>query len=153
MKPTYPKFTADELNKRINDYFIYITGQQQVQGDLLTGLNPKPTAKTKKAGEQQPIPATITGLALYLDFNSLYDYEAAEKRGRFAQLLKRARLRIEAEYEKKLHQHSSGGAIFALKNLGWNDDKTPGHASVKPLKIQIIETGLKPAASEKEVIL
>jgi hypothetical protein len=66
-------------------------------------------------------PATITGLALYLGFESrqsFYDYEGKEG---FSYTIKRARLRIENEYEIKLSGNSVAGSIFALKNLGWKD--------------------------------
>jgi len=66
-------------------------------------------------------PATITGLALYLGFESrqsFYDYE--DKDG-FSYTIKRARLRIENEYEEKLSGNNCTGSIFALKNLGWKD--------------------------------
>ncbi len=70
--------------------------------------------------------------------------------------LKRAHLRIEAIYEKKLHQQPSTGAIFALKSLGRNEGaagKTKKGNAVKILKIKIIETGPKLAANENEVVL
>lgn len=66
-------------------------------------------------------PATITSLAFYLGFasrQSLYDYE---KNDEFSYTIKRARLRIEIEYETKLHSKNPTGAIFALKNFGWTD--------------------------------
>src|SRR5690349_15595622 len=70
-----------------------------------------------EAGE----PATITGLALYLGFESrqsFYDYEEREE---FSYAIKRARTRIEYEYEKKLSGNNCTGPIFALKNMGWKD--------------------------------
>jgi hypothetical protein len=66
-------------------------------------------------------PATITGLALFLGFESrqsFYDYEEKED---FSYTIKRARLRIEHEYEKKLSGNNVAGPIFALKNLSWKD--------------------------------
>lgn len=66
-------------------------------------------------------PATITGLALYLGFESrqsFYDYEKDEK---FSYIIKKARLRIEYEYEKKLTGQNVAGPVFALKNMGWKD--------------------------------
>ena len=61
--------------------------------------------------------ATITGLALYLGFDSrqsLYDYEDKQE---FSYIIKRAKLAVENSYE------TSGTAfdIFALKNMGWKD--------------------------------
>jgi len=67
------------------------------------------------------MPATITGLALFLGFESrqsFYDYEERED---FSYTIKRARLMIENEYEKKLSGNNCTGSIFALKNLGWKD--------------------------------
>ena len=61
--------------------------------------------------------ATITGLALYLGFESrktLYNYGEKED---FLHIIKRACLTVENSYEQ------SGGTIdiFALKNMGWVD--------------------------------
>ena len=75
--------------------------------------------------------------------------------GRFAEVLKWGHLRIEASYEKKLHAQSATGAIFALKNMGWNErsDNKPAEEVPKTVKVEIHESGPKPAESEKEVIL
>ncbi len=65
---------------------------------------------------------TITGLALYLGFESrqsFYDYEGKES---FSYTIRRARLRIENVYENGLmKQGVQTGCIFALKNFGWTD--------------------------------
>ena len=64
---------------------------------------------------------TVTGLALALGFESrqsLYDYE---ENNDFSYIVKKARLRIENGYEKRLHEQACTGAIFALKNMGWKD--------------------------------
>lgn len=66
---------------------------------------------------------TVTGLALYLGFcdrQSLYDYN---KRAEFSCIIKRAKTCIENHYENSLNGKACTGAIFALKNMGW-DDKT-----------------------------
>jgi hypothetical protein len=66
-------------------------------------------------------PLTITGLALFLGFESrqsIYDYE---KQGKFSYTIKRARLRIEHYAEMMLFTKAPAGAIFALKNYGWSD--------------------------------
>lgn len=77
-----------------------------------------------KVGEQ-PL---ITGLMLHLGFasrQSFYDYE---KRGPFSYVVKRARLRVEMAYEKRLLSTSPTGAIFALKNMGWSDRMDMRHS-------------------------
>jgi len=66
-------------------------------------------------------PLTVTGLALYLGFESrqsLYDYEKKEE---FSFIIKKARLTVENGYEKRLASRNPTGAIFALKNMGWAD--------------------------------
>jgi hypothetical protein len=106
--------------------------------------------------DREPEPATIAGLALYLGFSSRQAFEDYEANGKFADRLKRARLQIEAAYEKKLHYQSPTGAIFALKSMGWNeraDNKPADEAANTLLKVEIIKSGPQLAASEKEVIL
>ena len=64
---------------------------------------------------------TITGIALFLGFESrqsLYDYEKMEG---YSYIIKRARLFVERDYEKGLKTQYSSGSIFALKNMGWTD--------------------------------
>lgn len=72
--------------------------------------------------EEKKEPATVTGLALHIGFESrqsIYDYE---EDGQFSYIIKNARLRVECEYEKRLSaSQSPTGAIFALKNMGWKD--------------------------------
>lgn len=66
---------------------------------------------------------TITGLALYLGFNSrqaLLNYEHKEE---FNDAVKKAKLRIEMNYEQALFNKNAAGPIFALKNFGWSDKK------------------------------
>jgi len=87
--------TDDQLSEMVDEYFQSIIEDQ--------------------------VPATVTGLALYLGFESrqsFYDYEEKEE---FSYTIKRARMRIENEYEKKLSGNNCTGSIFALKNLGWKD--------------------------------
>ena len=71
---------------------------------------------------------TISGMAMYLGFvsrQSMYDYENNPK---FSYIIKKARIFIESEYEKKLHSNSCTGAIFALKNMGWEDKQKTEHS-------------------------
>ena len=78
--------------------------------------------------------ATITGLALYLGFESrqsLYDYK--EKKD-FSYLLKRATLAVENSYE------TSGSAfdIFALKNMGWKDKTEVEQTNVNNEPVRVV---------------
>ena len=100
-------------------------------------------------------PPTQAGLAYFLGFTSRQQYELLEAKGRYSTLLKRARLRIESIYEKKLH-HSSSGAVFALKTMGRNeraDTNLRGKEANGVFEVEIIKSDLKPASSENEVVL
>ncbi|RYZ94856.1 MAG: hypothetical protein EOP47_26995, partial [Sphingobacteriaceae bacterium] len=98
---------------------------------------------------------TLSGLILFLGFESRADFDSYEKNGAFAGTLKRGRLRIEAEYEKKLHFQSPTGAIFALKKLGWDDRTNEEHitSTITTLKIEVVNTGFVPVSSENQVRL
>jgi hypothetical protein len=159
MKHKYILFSkVEQINRRIADYFKWI------EGEYHTELLPfKPTAKSppemreQKVWDHQPQPPTLSGLALHLGFDSLQAFEAYEKNGRFAAIAQRARLRIESEYEKMLHQQPATGAIFALKSLGWME-KTASNQSESTsanavLKVEILPTGPTPAACEQDVSL
>src|SRR5258708_7564435 len=112
----------------------------------------KPATDAKKQKkEKAPEPFTIAGLSLHLGFNSKQAFDEYEITGKFADRIKRARLRIEALYEKKLHTQYTSGAIFALKSLGWNerpDNKSADEAANTVLKVEIIQTGPQLASSE-----
>lgn len=64
---------------------------------------------------------TITGLAFFLGFESRQSFYDYEKNDAFSYIIKRARLRVEMQYELRLGNQSPTGAIFALKNMGWKD--------------------------------
>jgi hypothetical protein len=156
MKNKYILFSrVEQINHCIADYFKWIQGEHHTES-----LPFKPTAKSppemreQKVWDREPQPPTLSGLAFHLGFDSLQTFEAYEKNGLFATVLKRARLKIEAEYEKMLHQQPVTGAIFALKSLGWLE-KSTDNAPVNDItiKIEILETGPAPAAREQEVDL
>jgi len=107
----------------------------------------------QKVFDREAEPATIAGLAFFLGFNSRDEFDEYESRGKFSTLIKRARLRIEAAYEKKLD--TPAGAMFALKNMGWNEkaENSKPADMVRSIKVKIIESGPKPVSSEKEVVL
>ena len=152
-KPSFNK--GSELSKLINDYFIHIEGVYHLEGKPIKEVKEQSHIE-QKVWDREPEPPTISGLALFLGFNSRGAFDNYEQNGKFANTLKRGRLRIETIYEKKLHQPAPTGALFALKSMGWNEkpeSKTIDTEPVKSLKIEIIETGPKPAESEAEVIL
>lgn len=113
--------TVEDLDKAITGYFEYIKGkkgEREVEVKKKDGLI---DFQTETFWVWPPEPPTITGLAYYLGFNSRQSFYDYEKDGDFSYTIKRARLRIENEYEKALHHQSPTGAIFALKNFGWTD--------------------------------
>jgi hypothetical protein len=72
-------------------------------------------------------PYLITGLALSLDTSreTLCDYG---KKDKFSDTIKRAKLRVEADYEKSLRKNGRAGDIFGLKNFGWKDRTETAHS-------------------------
>lgn len=108
-----PKFkTAEELTNKVSDYF-----------DSLL-----PDVENQEL-EQLPEYPTITGLALFLGFESrqsIYDY--CKRNEVFSYVLKRAMLAIENHYETRLNYQSPTGAIFALKNMNWSDKTEVEHS-------------------------
>lgn len=81
--------------------------------------------------QEQGYPMTWTGLALALGLPSrraLTDY-ATKYGDQFAHSAKRAKMLVEASYERRLHSQSPTGAIFGLKNLGWSDSSEVNHRS------------------------
>ncbi len=64
---------------------------------------------------------TITGLSLYLGFDSRSSFYNYSKKEEFLHIIKRAQLVVEMSYEEMLHTKASTGAIFALKNMSWVD--------------------------------
>jgi hypothetical protein len=73
---------------------------------------------------------TITGLALYLGFESrqsLSDYNIKSKE--YSYIIKRAKLAVEHSYET----HGQTIDIFALKNMGWVDRQELTGANGNPL--------------------
>lgn len=72
---------------------------------------------------------TITGLCLFLGFESRQSFYDYEKRDGFSYAVKKARLRIENVYEKNLHGTQPAGSIFALKNMGWTDSQSIDHTT------------------------
>jgi len=108
---------ADELQSKIDEYFVYI------QGDFtdVTLRDEQGEPYQERKYTRRPENPTITGLAIHIGFESrqsVYDYE---KSGQFSYIIKRARLYVENGYEQALMSEKPTGAIFALKNMGWID--------------------------------
>ena len=152
MKKSKPKFaSAERLGNLIMQYFEWIEGEYHIEQKEIKGV-----LTDEKVWDRESEPPTIAGLAFHLGFSSLKQMEQYEAAGKYAGLIQRGRLRIIAEYEKKLHTGPSSGAIFALKGLmGWNnqDENKPSEATNINLKTEIITTGPPLASSERDVVL
>lgn len=125
-----------KLQAAIDEYFE--TGL--TARTFLTGVDPYKKEITIRV-------PTITGLALFLGFasrQSIYDYE---KDGRFSYIIKRARLKVEVNYEEMLQLNTvASGPIFALKNMGWTDKTEIAHGGIEggpPIVINL-GAGVKP---------
>lgn len=111
-----PKYkTKEEMQEAIDNYFNDLPSYEVIVGAEILQVR-KPT---------------ITGLAYALGFcsrASMYEYESKEE---FSDTIKRARLRIENDYEMQLRTANTGhaGIIFGLKNLGWSDKQEIDHKS------------------------
>jgi len=144
--------SARQLQKLIGNYFAHTAGEWHMASVPLKGKAADDTS-LQKIWDREPEPPTLSGLALYLGFESLDNFEAYEREGEYAAILKRGRLQVEAEYEKKLHGQSAG-IIFALKKLGWTDKGDNSQPSAQThLEIKLIESGPQPVGTEKDVQL
>jgi hypothetical protein len=73
-------------------------------------------------------PMAMSGLAFVLGFasrQSFYDYE---KDPAFTRSVRRAKLLVEWQCEKRCHESAqAAGPIFLLKNFGWTDKQVVEH--------------------------
>lgn len=118
-----PKYTNDELEKKVEEYF------EKCEGEMLTDENGE--IVYNKYGQPVIIkvhPPTMTGLARSCDFKSrqaLLNYKARSIRA--AEILDKAKMRVEEYAEERLFDRDGvQGAKFTLcNNFGWSD-KQPG---------------------------
>lgn len=113
--------TVDDFDKKVEEYYEYIKGESKEMPYTKKLKDGSEETGTNLVWIREPEPPSITGLALFLGFESrqsLYDYEDKPE---FSYSIKRAKLRVEKNYEKYLLSQSATGAIFALKNFGWAD--------------------------------
>ena len=102
--------TPEELQEKIDQYFKDGMALRKV----VCG------SSNNRYIEHIPVP-TITGLCLYLGFESRQSFYTYGKKEEFSYTIKKARLRIEREYEEQLQVGAPTGSIFALKNFNWKD--------------------------------
>jgi hypothetical protein len=109
-----------ELQKKVDEYFEGLKGEFHYKED--------DEGEKIKVWDVYPENATITGLILYIGFESRSTFYEYEKKVEFSNIIKRASLRVENEYEKALRNDKQAtGSIFALKNMGWSDKSEIDH--------------------------
>lgn len=109
-----------EMELKINEYFANCPDKKTV----VVGL-----------GTMEMPAITITGLCIYLGFESRQSFYDYEKREGFSYTIKKARLRVENYYEQCLQFGNVTGAIFPLKNMGWEDKQDIKHSGSVALPI------------------
>lgn len=118
--------TPEALQTKISEFFARVETEQESDPNRTPG---------------------VAELAYYLGFESrqsLYDYE---KRGNeYSYIIKRARLYIEKEYEKKLSSEKSNPTkwIYTLNAMGYPKDKTDSRSTRIGGNVIIITTDEKP---------
>lgn len=144
------------LEDLINFYFDYLYETNNSNNDNNTNDLNNEKNSAKETGKIKSEQATFSGLAYFLGFSSMEEFNTYCTNGKYARTLRRGHLRVEEIYEKKLLQPSPAGATFVLKTKGWNDKsekKSNEKAIVKNLKLQFVESGPAPVGSEKEITL
>jgi hypothetical protein len=117
-----PVFNSpEEIQVKIAEYFEYVKGETKEVDIEFEGPQGKAGVYKDTVTVRNPEPITITGLALYLGFESRQSFYDYEKREGYSYIIKRARMRVENAYEHRLDSKNPTGPIFALKNMGWTD--------------------------------
>jgi len=96
-------------------------------------------------------PPTITGLAIALGFASRQSIYHLSKEPKFAPAINRLRLYIENVYEEQLTTaRNPAGAIFYLKNVGWQDNTSVTHNGKLSLSLaDAIEAGRRAVIEDR----
>jgi len=74
-------------------------------------------------------PVTWTGLALFLGLATRQSIDNYLEYPEFVDVVKKAKSFVEWHYEMRLCGDKPTGAIFTLKNMGWNDKQELAHSS------------------------
>lgn len=116
--------TPEELEAKVEEYFKSLDGEFHYEAD------PEEEGKDIKVWDVFPDSPTITGLCLFLGFESRQSFYDYGNRSEFSYTIKRARLRIEHNYEKVGNfAKNPAFQVFALKNLGWSDKQEIDHTT------------------------
>jgi len=151
-----PNFTsAAKLAKRCEQYFTHIAGEWHTEEVTETLKNGTTETTSTTVYDREPEPPTITGLALFLGFESRASLYAAQYPSEQQAVIRRAITRVENAYELALFGSKATSAVFALKNMGWNDKQLAdlsGKETVQSNPVVKVITSTRPLArSEKDV--
>ena len=84
-------------------------------------------------------PILLTGMILSLGLSSRESFDEYANYEGFSDSVKRAKMIIEMEYEKRLNTASAAaGPIFALKNFGWKDKQEVQHSGDQNAPLVIV---------------
>jgi hypothetical protein len=111
--PPYYEYPA-QMKKKCDEFFEYCKGEWDSE---------------KKEWKREPEPPTITGLALWLGFNSRQSLLNYQNKPEFVDIITNAKTKVEMGYEKNLHGGKPTGSIFALSNMGWRNEKYIDHST------------------------
>lgn len=113
--------TVEDLQYRIDLYFLACKAHQYDDADMLNGLNDEDLLIINSIDDVFP---SVTGLALAVGFasrSSLTDYGEKDA---FSSTVKKAKLRVENAIEQRLFHNNATGSIFNLKNnFDWKDSQ------------------------------
>ncbi|MCC3214960.1 DNA-packaging protein [Chryseobacterium sp. X308] len=151
----------ESLANKLIEYFEWIKGDYIIERKITsrtTGKGKDAVTTTEdepvKIWVRHPEEPSITGLAIYLGFESrqsLYDYA---KKDPFSYMIKKALLFVENNYEKGLWSDKVAGVVFALKNMGWADKQditTNGKDLNNRMVVEVRNTGAPIVNSESDV--
>jgi hypothetical protein len=115
-----------DMNRKIEEYFEYVQGEYHWECQT----DEEGREVDRKVWDRFPEAITITGLCLFLGFESRQSFYDYEKREGFSYIIKRARMRVENHYEITAQTAKTPTfQIFALKNMGWSDKQEIDHSS------------------------
>lgn len=133
--------TPEDMSNAISNYFEYVKGEFE----WVTTSDEEGKPCDVKRWIREPEAVTITGLCLYLGFESRQSFYDNEKRDGFSYIIRRARMMVENHYEVTGQVAKTPTfQIFALKNMGWADktevDNKSSDGSMTPKSTTIVFT-------------
>ncbi len=142
-----PKYAcAEDMETVIDAYFKSCEGKPLTNedGEILTDKRGNPYLVDAH-------PPTVTGLALALGFNSRQSLLNYQARGKFKDIIMRAKSRCEEYAERRLYDRDGvNGAKFSLINnfKGWSDKSADESDAESLAKLDALIRGIDNAAKQ-----